>query len=71
MRTLVSTLLVGVCLVGSPALAQQHPWVPSCVYAGSCMFPGNVRNGDLPARAYGHVRTGHRWRTGKSGSGEL
>ena len=29
MRTLVSTALVGLTLVASPALAQQHPWVPS------------------------------------------
>lgn len=29
MRTLVSTTLVGLALVATPALAQQHPWVPS------------------------------------------
>jgi len=37
MRTLVSTFLVGISLaaVAAPALAQQHPWVPSDVYAGT------------------------------------
>jgi hypothetical protein len=33
MRTLISTILVGATLVAGPALAQQHPWVPSGVNA--------------------------------------
>jgi hypothetical protein len=48
MRTLVS-MLVGVCLVTGPALAQQHLRVPSGVYTGS------LANGD--ARAEGRVRS--------------
>jgi hypothetical protein len=38
MRTLVSTFLVGICLVAAPALAQQHPWVPSGAYTST--LPG-------------------------------
>ena len=67
MRILVSTLLVGVCLAAQPALAQQHPWVAGCVYAGSC-FSGN---GYALARAYGRFHSGHRWHTGKSDAGQL
>jgi len=52
MRTLVTTFLVGICLAASPALAQQHPWVPSDVYTGS------VQSGDWYARAYGRVHRG-------------
>lgn len=33
MRTLVSTFVVGACLVAAPAFAQQHPWAPSSVYS--------------------------------------
>ena len=29
MRTFVSTAIVGLTLVATPALAQQHPWVAS------------------------------------------
>jgi hypothetical protein len=59
MRTLVSTFVVGVCLVAAPAFAQQHPWVPSCVYTEGCMYQGSVPNG----RAF--IRSGDRLRTGK------
>jgi hypothetical protein len=62
MRILVSTFLVGVCLAAQPALAQQHPWVASCVYAGNC----GLSSSDVPARSYGRVHSGHRWHTGKS-----
>jgi len=43
MRTLVSTALVGLALVATPALAQQHPWVPS----GTPVY--SQQNGDLAA----------------------
>jgi hypothetical protein len=64
MRTLVTTFVVGICLVAGPALAQQHPWVPGGMYAGS------LPNGDSPARAYGRIRSGDivdplGWRTGR------
>jgi hypothetical protein len=70
MRTLVSTLLLGVCLVASPALAQQHPWVPSGMYTGS------VTHGQAPARTYGRFSNGDianssGWRTGKPATDEL
>jgi hypothetical protein len=42
MRTLVSTILVGATLVAGPALAQQHPWVPSGVNAAT----GSLSNDD-------------------------
>jgi hypothetical protein len=58
MRTLVSTFLVGACFVAAPALAQQHPWVPSGVYSGN-VYTGNVRGGDAPARAYGRFSSGN------------
>jgi hypothetical protein len=45
MRTLVSTFLVGTCLIAAPALAQQHPWVASCVYTKSCVDTGSVAYG--------------------------
>ena len=35
MRTLLSTVVVGIAIAASPALAQQHPWVPSYIYTGS------------------------------------
>jgi hypothetical protein len=54
MRTLVSSFIVGVCLVASPALAQQHPWVASCVYDGNCF--GNIRHADASARADSRIR---------------
>ena len=70
MRTLVSTFLVGVCLVASPALAQQHPWLPSGMYTGS------LPSGDAPARAYGRIRSGDivdssGWRTGRPTTDQL
>jgi hypothetical protein len=70
MRTLVSTLLVGICLVAGPAFAQQNPWVPSGTYTGS------LPNGDFPLRAYGRIRSGDvvdsvGWRTGKPATDEL
>jgi len=52
MRALVSTLLVGICIAASPALAQQHPWVSSNVYTGT------VAAGDSLARTYGRVQKG-------------
>jgi len=52
MRILVSTFVVGICLAGSPALAQQHPWVSSDVYTGSLL------NGDSMARTYGRAHRG-------------
>ena len=45
MRTVVSTILVGATLVAGPALAQQHPWVPSGVNAPT----GSLPNGDPAA----------------------
>jgi hypothetical protein len=57
MRTLVGTFLAGACLVAGPALAQQNPWVPSCVYAGGCMYTGSLANG-APARAERRIRVG-------------
>jgi hypothetical protein len=45
MRALVSAILVGATLVAGPALAQQHPWVPSGVNAPA----GSLPNGDDPA----------------------
>jgi hypothetical protein len=70
MRTLVGTLLVGVCLAASPALAQQHPWVPSGMYTGS------VTQRQAPVRAYGRVSNSDivnasGWRTGKPAVDEL
>jgi hypothetical protein len=70
MRTLVSTFLVGVCLVAGPALAQQHPRMPGGMYTRS------LPNGDAPARAYGRIRSGDivdssAWRTGKPAIDEL
>ena len=52
MRTLVSTILVGISIAASPAFAQQHPWVPSDVYTGK------VQNGYSFARTYGRMRAG-------------
>jgi hypothetical protein len=45
MRTLVSTFLIGVCLVAGPALAQQHPRVPSSVDTEGCVYIGSLPNG--------------------------
>ena len=42
MRTLLSTVLVGLTLAAAPAMAQQHPWLPSGTPAGS------LPNGDVP-----------------------
>ena len=53
MRTLFSTLVVGVSLVAAPALAEQHnPWVASCVYTKSCSDAGNVAYGRASGRHY-------------------
>jgi hypothetical protein len=69
MRTLVSTFLVGVCLVGGPALAQQHPRVPGGIYTRS------LPNGDAPARptaaSAGDIVDSSAWRTGKPAIDEL
>jgi len=70
MRTLVSTFLVGACFVAGPALAQQHPWVPSSVYTG------NLSGGDAPAQAYGRVSSGNivdttGWNTRRSHGNEV
>jgi hypothetical protein len=70
MRTLVSSFLVGICFVASPALAQQHPWVPSGMYAAS------VPKANAPARTYGRAGRGDSvdslgWRTGKPATDEL
>lgn len=51
MRTLVSTVVIGICLAAAPALAQQHPWVPNGIHIGS------LPNGSM-ARAYGRVHRG-------------
>jgi len=62
MRTLVTALLVGIPLVAGPALAQQHPWVPSGFNGPAGSLPngapavidqhpwvsGNVYLGNLP-----------------------
>lgn len=52
MRTLLSTILVGVGLLASPALAQQHPWAASCVYTNSCVDTGSVAYGQASQRHY-------------------
>jgi hypothetical protein len=75
MRTLLSTFFVGVCLVATPALAQQNPWVPSNVYNGT-LFSGSASNSNVPARAYGRAHKGDTidtsgWRTSKPATDEL
>jgi hypothetical protein len=52
MRTVVSTFLVGTCLIAGPALAQQHPWVASCVYTKSCVDTGSVAYGQASRDHY-------------------
>jgi hypothetical protein len=54
MRTLLSTILVGVGLLATPALAQQNPWVPS----GVTEPIGKLPNGDLPVAQHPWVPTG-------------
>lgn len=71
MRTLTGTLLVALTLVGGPAMAQQHPWVPSGepAYNQSTAAPAvqhpwvpsayagaATLPNDESARAEGHVR---------------
>jgi hypothetical protein len=41
----VSAIVVGAVLVAGPALAQQHPWVPSGMNAPTVSLP----SGDDPA----------------------
>ena len=61
MRALVSAILVGATLVAGPAVAQQHPWVPSGMNAPAASLPNsdpavthhpwvssNVYDGNLP-----------------------
>lgn len=76
MRTLLGTFLVGVSLVASPALAQQHPWVPSGTPVGSLpngdpavqhpwvpsAYAGRLPSGGAPARARADSRhhVGHK-----------
>jgi hypothetical protein len=43
-RTLVSTIFVGVGLLASPALVHQHPWISS----GVSEPIGKLPNGELP-----------------------
>jgi hypothetical protein len=52
MRTLIGTLLAGGFLLASPALAQQHPWVASCVYAGNCNTGSPAAYGQASQRHY-------------------
>jgi hypothetical protein len=54
MRKLVSTFLVGVSLVAGPALAQQHPWLPS----GAAEPTGSLPNGDAPVQQHPWVPSG-------------
>jgi hypothetical protein len=70
MRTFISTLVLVTSIAAGPALAQQHPWVPSGMYTG------NLPSGNASARAYGRISKGDvvdsvRWRTGKSNADEL
>jgi hypothetical protein len=65
MRTLVSSFLVGVCLVAGPALAQQHPLVPSSVDTEGCMYIGSLPNG----RAC--IRSGDALWLGSAGQNQL
>jgi len=70
MRTLLGTFVFGVCIVASPALAQQHPWVPSGLSADS------LSTGPARAQGYSRIRKGDvigssDWRTGKPASDEL
>jgi hypothetical protein len=62
MRTMLSTFILGVCLVAAPALAQ--PWAAGSVDAEGCMYIGSLPNGracihtsDAPAQAYNSVRS--------------
>jgi len=88
MRTLVGSSLLGVSLIGSliggPALAQQHPWVPGCVYAEGCGFTGvplnahagaygDVTSGPVTSRhgAGGRDASGDDWRAGRPATDEL
>ena len=74
MRTLVTTFALGVCLVAAPAMAEQHPWVPSDVYAGS-VYTGSVSTDAAPVGAYGRLRKGDTvepgWRTARPVKDEL
>ena len=58
MRTLVSTVFIGVSLMAAPAFAQQHPWVASCVYSSNCgtSWPGSLNNDQATARAHASHR---------------
>ena len=68
MRTLVGTFLLGISLVTTPALAQQHPWVPSG-------YTGTVTHSQAPAKAYGRISNGiinsSEGRTAKPAADEL
>jgi hypothetical protein len=56
MRTLVSTFLVGISLVAGPAMAQQNPWVASCVYTQSCVDTGSAAYGKASQDHYKGLR---------------
>jgi hypothetical protein len=56
MRTIVSALLFGVCLVAGPAQAQQNPWVPS----GSVEPIGSLPNGTPAQMQNPWVPSGYR-----------
>ena len=64
MRTFVGSALLGVSLMGGPALAEQHPWA-----SGGHGFTGVPL--DAEARAYGRATSGDRWRAGKPVTDEL
>jgi hypothetical protein len=56
MRTFVSALLFGVCLVAGPAQAQQHPWLPS----GATEPTGSLPNGTPVEMQHPWVPSGYR-----------
>ena len=69
MRTRVATSVIGVSLLGmsliaGPAMAQQHPWVPSCVYEGGCWSVFSPPQAH--ARASHPVRSADRPRAGNT-----
>jgi hypothetical protein len=61
--SLIGISLLGVNLIAGPAMAQQHPWVPSCVYEGWCGFTASPPH----AHARGYHSTDRR-RAGNTGA---
>jgi len=56
MRTLVGTFLLAASLFAGPALAQQNPWVASCVYTNSCFDTGGAAYGQASRHHYQGLR---------------